>query len=152
MHRDDAPLARSFAARAAALRLGARIYCGISQQHRRAVPWEGDPFRCGVRVGKNGWRSLEPIVAGTLASFLGGTCVFWLGRRLGHARLERIHWLHLTEQRLEWPERLFKRHGETLQSFFPALHFTCGLDARFQRHHQVSQGLPNHPRYRASDE
>ena len=30
---------------------------------------------------------------------------------LGQSGLERIHWLHLTPERLKWPERFFKRHG-----------------------------------------
>jgi membrane protein DedA with SNARE-associated domain len=51
------------------------------------------------------------MVAGTAACFLGGICAFWLGRRLGHSGLGRIHWLHLTPERLKWPERFFKRHG-----------------------------------------
>jgi membrane protein DedA with SNARE-associated domain len=50
-------------------------------------------------------------LAGTLASFLGGICAFWLGRRWGHGRLEKVHWLHLSKTRLKWPERFFKRHG-----------------------------------------
>jgi phosphatidylglycerol lysyltransferase len=32
------------------------------------------------------WQS---IAAGTAASFLGGICGFWFGRRLGHAGLEK---------------------------------------------------------------
>jgi membrane protein DedA with SNARE-associated domain len=51
------------------------------------------------------------MVAGTAAGFLGGICLFWLGRRLGHDRLGKIHWLPLTPKRREWPERFFKRHG-----------------------------------------
>src|ERR1035438_10519189 len=51
------------------------------------------------------------MVAGTAACFLGGSCAFWLGRRLGLSGLERIHWLHLTPERLKWPERFFKHHG-----------------------------------------
>src|ERR1039458_4618872 len=50
------------------------------------------------------------MIAGTAASFLGGICAFWLGRRLGLSGLENIHWLHLTPKRLKWPERFFKRH------------------------------------------
>jgi membrane protein DedA with SNARE-associated domain len=64
------------------------------------------------------------MLAGTLASFLGGMCAFWLGRRLGHSRLEKIHWLHLTPKRFEWPERFFKRHGAKtvfLARFIPLL-------------------------------
>jgi membrane-associated protein len=53
----------------------------------------------------------QPMAAGTAACFLGGICSFWLGRRLGHTGLERVHWLHLTPKRLKWPERFFKRHG-----------------------------------------
>jgi membrane protein DedA with SNARE-associated domain len=30
---------------------------------------------------------------------------------LGYSGLGRIHWLHLTPERLKWPERFFKRHG-----------------------------------------
>jgi membrane protein DedA with SNARE-associated domain len=51
------------------------------------------------------------MVAGTAACFLGGGCAFWLGRRVGLSGLGRIHWLHLTPERLKWPERFFKRHG-----------------------------------------
>ena len=51
------------------------------------------------------------MAAGTAACFLGGICAFWLGRRLGQGGLENTHWLHLTPQRLKWPERFFKRHG-----------------------------------------
>jgi membrane-associated protein len=46
-----------------------------------------------------------------VACFLGGICSFWLGRGLGHGRLEKIHWLHLTPERVKWPEQFFKRHG-----------------------------------------
>ena len=66
----------------------------------------------------------EPMLAGTLASFLGGICAFWLGRHWGHGRLEKIHWLHLTPKRFEWPERFFKRHGAKtvfLARFIPVL-------------------------------
>ena len=51
------------------------------------------------------------MVAGTVACFLGGICAFWLGRRLGRGRLEKIRWLHLTPERMKWPERFFERHG-----------------------------------------
>ena len=51
------------------------------------------------------------MVAGTAACFLGGICAFWLGRRLGLGGLEKIRWLHLTPERLQWPEQFFKRHG-----------------------------------------
>ena len=34
-----------------------------------------------------------------------------MGRRLGRGRLEKIRWLHLTPERLKWPEQFFKRHG-----------------------------------------
>jgi membrane protein DedA with SNARE-associated domain len=30
---------------------------------------------------------------------------------MGHGRLEKIHWLHLTPGRMKWPKRFFKRHG-----------------------------------------
>ena len=52
-----------------------------------------------------------PMVAGTSSCFLGGVCSFWIGRRLGHSRLERIHWLHLSPASVKWPEQFFKRFG-----------------------------------------
>jgi membrane protein DedA with SNARE-associated domain len=52
------------------------------------------------------------MVAGTAACFLGGIGAFWLGRRLGRGSLEKIRWLHLTPERMKWPERFFKRHGD----------------------------------------
>jgi membrane protein DedA with SNARE-associated domain len=75
-------------------------------------------------MGEGRGLSMEPMLAGTLASFLGGICVFRLGRRLRHSRLEMIHWLHLTPTRLEWPQRFFKRHGDKtvfLARFIPVL-------------------------------
>jgi membrane-associated protein len=59
---------------------------------------------------------------GELPALSGNPC--WLGRRLGHGRLIKIHWLHLTQKRLEWPERFFKRHGAKtvfLARFIPVL-------------------------------
>lgn len=50
-------------------------------------------------------------MAGTVACFLGGICSFSVGRGLGQGGLEKIHWLHLTPERLKWPGRFFKRHG-----------------------------------------
>jgi hypothetical protein len=75
-------------------------------------------------MGEGRGLSMEPMLAGTLASFLGGICVFRLGRRLRHSRLEMIHWLHLTPTRLEWPQRFFRRHGDKtvfLARFIPVL-------------------------------
>jgi len=33
------------------------------------------------------------------------------GTAAGPGGLENIHWLHLTPERMKWPERFFKRHG-----------------------------------------
>ena len=90
------------------------------------VPFPGKVilFGAGFVWGRAAGSLWEPILAGTLASFLGGICVFWLGRRLGHSRLEKIRWLHLTPTRLEWPERFFKRHGDKtvfLARFIPVI-------------------------------
>ena len=65
----------------------------------------------GFILGQAAGSLWEPTAAGTAASFLGGVCAFWTGRRLGLDGLTKIHWLHLTRARLEWPERYFKRHG-----------------------------------------
>src|ERR1017187_6735002 len=65
----------------------------------------------GFVLGKNADSLWPPVVAGAAACFLGGICAFWLGRRLGQGNLEKIRWLHLTPERLQWPEQFFKRHG-----------------------------------------
>jgi membrane protein DedA with SNARE-associated domain len=77
------------------------------------VPMPGKTilFGVGVILGKAEGSPWQPMAAGTAACFLGGSCAFWLGRRLGHGGLGKIQWLHLTPKRLEWPERFFKRHG-----------------------------------------
>jgi membrane-associated protein len=75
------------------------------------LPGETILLGAGFVLGKTADSLWEPLVAGTVACFLGGICAFWMGRRLGHGGLEKIHWLHLTPKRLKWPERLFKRHG-----------------------------------------
>ena len=75
------------------------------------LPGETILLGAGFILGRAAGSLWEPMVAGTTACFQGGTCAFWLGRRLGAGGLERFHWLHLTRKRLEWPERFFKRHG-----------------------------------------
>ena len=75
------------------------------------LPGETILLGAGFILGKSAGSLWEPMVAGTAACFLGGSCAFWLGRSLGQSGLERIHWLHLTPKRLKWPERFFKRHG-----------------------------------------
>jgi membrane-associated protein len=78
----------------------------------------------GFVLGRTAGSLWRPMLAGTLASFLGGICAFWLGRRLDHSRLKKIRWLHLTPKRFEWPERFFKRHGAKtvfLARFIPLL-------------------------------
>jgi membrane protein DedA with SNARE-associated domain len=77
------------------------------------VPLPGETILLGAGfiLGKAADSLWQPMAAGTAASFLGGICAFGLGRRLGHGGLEKIHWLHLTRERLKWPEGFFKRHG-----------------------------------------
>jgi membrane protein DedA with SNARE-associated domain len=75
------------------------------------LPGETILLGAGFILGQAAGSLWEPTAAGTVASFLGGICAFWLGRRLGHEGLAKIHWLHLTPERLEWPERYFKHHG-----------------------------------------
>ena len=77
------------------------------------VPLPGETILLGAGfvLGKTADSLWQPLVAGTVACFLGGICAFWLGRRLGHGGLEKIRWLHLTPERLRWPERFFERHG-----------------------------------------
>jgi|ERR1022692_230955 membrane protein DedA with SNARE-associated domain len=77
------------------------------------VPLPGETILLGAGfvLGKNADSLWPPVVAGAAACFLGGICAFWLGRRLGQGNLEKIRWLHLTPERLQWPEQFFKRHG-----------------------------------------
>jgi membrane protein DedA with SNARE-associated domain len=75
------------------------------------LPGETILLGAGFMLGKTADSVWQPMVAGTAACFLGGIGAFWFGRRLGHGRLEKIHWLHLTHKRLMWPRRFFKRHG-----------------------------------------
>ncbi|HZL79422.1 MAG TPA: DedA family protein [Candidatus Limnocylindrales bacterium] len=75
------------------------------------LPGETILLGAGFFLGKTADSLWPPVVAGTAACFLGGICAFWLGRRLGHGSLEKIRWLHLTPERLKWPERFFKRQG-----------------------------------------
>jgi hypothetical protein len=74
------------------------------------VPLPGETILLGAGfvLGKTADSLWQPVVAGTAACFLGGICAFWLGRRLGHGSLEKIHWLHLTPERLKWPGRFFQ--------------------------------------------
>ena len=77
------------------------------------VPLPGETILLGAGfvLGKTADSLWQPVVAGTVACFLGGICAFWLGRRLDQGSVERIHWLHLTPERMKWPEQFFKRHG-----------------------------------------
>ncbi len=75
------------------------------------LPGETILLGAGFVLGKTAKSLWQPMAAGTAACFLGGICAFWLGRRLGQGGLERIHWLHLTPERMKWPEQFFKRHG-----------------------------------------
>jgi membrane protein DedA with SNARE-associated domain len=75
------------------------------------LPGETILLGAGFVLGKTEDSLWPPVVAGSLACFLGGTGAFWLGRRMDRARLEKIHWLHLSPERLKWPEQFFTRHG-----------------------------------------
>jgi membrane-associated protein len=77
------------------------------------VPMPGKTilFGAGFILGKTDGSLWPPMAAGALACFLGGICAFWLGRKLDNGSLEKIHWLHLTSEKLKWPEGFFRRHG-----------------------------------------
>lgn len=77
------------------------------------VPFPGETvlFGAGFVFGATADPLWPPMLAGAVGSFLGGTCAFLLGRRLGQGGLEKIRWLPLTPERLRWPEQFFKRHG-----------------------------------------
>lgn len=77
------------------------------------IPLPGDTtlLMAGFILGKNAVSLWQPMAAGMAACFLGGLCAFWAGRRLGYSGIKRIHWLHLTPERVKWVEAFFKRHG-----------------------------------------
>jgi membrane-associated protein len=75
------------------------------------LPGETILLGAGFVLGKTATSLWQPLVAGTTACFFGGICAFWFGRRLEQGRLEKIRWLHLTPERMKWPEQFFKRHG-----------------------------------------
>ena len=75
------------------------------------MPGKAILFGAGFILGMTEGSLWQPMVAGVAACFLGGICAFWLGRQLGHGGLEKIPWLHLTHEKLKWPESFLKRHG-----------------------------------------
>jgi membrane-associated protein len=75
------------------------------------LPGETILLGAGFILGRAAGSLWEPMVAGTMGCFLGGSCAFWMGRRLGHGGLQNVHWLHLSPEKLKWPDRFFKRHG-----------------------------------------
>jgi membrane-associated protein len=75
------------------------------------LPGETILLGAGFILGKAADSLWQPMAAGAAACFLGGICSFSLGLRLGHGSLEKLHWLHLTPERVKWTERFFKRRG-----------------------------------------
>jgi membrane protein DedA with SNARE-associated domain len=75
------------------------------------LPGETILLGAGFVLGKTADSLWQPLLAGTTACFFGGICAFWFGRHLEHGRLEKIRWLHLTPERMKWPEQFFERHG-----------------------------------------
>ena len=75
------------------------------------LPGETLLLGAGFVLGRAESSLWQPVVAGSVACFLGGISSFWLGRRLGNSGLDKIRWLHLTPERVKWPERFFKKYG-----------------------------------------
>ena len=75
------------------------------------LPGETILLGAGFILGRTAQPLWPPMVSAMMACYVGGTIAFWAGRRLGHSGLERVRWLHLTPERLAWPQRLFDRHG-----------------------------------------
>jgi membrane-associated protein len=75
------------------------------------LPGETILLGAGFVLGKTMDSMWQPMLAGTVACFLGGNCAFWLGRRLGQGGLEKIRCLHLSTEKMKWPERFFEPHG-----------------------------------------
>ena len=106
-----AALAAIFTAQHPALPIAFHFHRCVFNNFGVPLPGETIPLGAGLVFAKFA-ASLGPrMVAGTSACFLGGVCSFWPGRRLGHSRLERIYWLHLSPASAKWPEQFFKRFG-----------------------------------------
>lgn len=75
------------------------------------LPGETILLGAGFVLGHTAGSLWQPMVAGTVASFLGGIGAFWLGRRLGHDGLVKMRWLRLTPARLKKTQRFFTDHG-----------------------------------------
>jgi membrane protein DedA with SNARE-associated domain len=75
------------------------------------LPGETILLGAGFFLGSTSGSVWPPIAAGSIACFIGGICAFGVGRRLGKSSLKDIGWLHLTDERMRWPERFFARHG-----------------------------------------
>src|ERR1035437_187767 len=59
------------------------------------LPGETILLGAGFILGKAAGSLWQPMAAGTAASFAGGICAFWVGRRVGHGGLEKIHWINI---------------------------------------------------------
>ena len=92
---------------------GNEIVFIITYLNSIGFPFPGEPilFGAGFILEREGIPLWGSIAAGITACFLGGESAFWLGRWLGHGRLKKIHWLHLTAKKFEWMKRFFKRYG-----------------------------------------
>ena len=75
------------------------------------LPGETILLGAGFVLGHTASSLWQPMAAAMVACFLGGCGAFWMGRRLGEARLEKIRWLPLTRGRIQTAEKFFKRHG-----------------------------------------
>ena len=68
------------------LQICARLHRRAFEQPRSSLAGRNDSVEAGFILGKAAGWLWHPMMAGTAACFLGGTCSFWLGRRLGHNR------------------------------------------------------------------
>jgi len=77
------------------------------------LPIPGDTLLLGAGfLAEDGPFDLVPTIAvGTAACFLGGTCGYGLGRRLGRKFLRRLKWIPLTPEREKQLDRFFRKHG-----------------------------------------
>src|SRR5665811_366003 len=89
---------------------GNEIVFIITYLNSIGFPFPGEPilFGAGFIIEREGIPLWGSIAAGITACFLGGESAFWLGRWLGHGRLKKIHWLHLTAKSSEGRHFFFK--------------------------------------------
>jgi len=75
------------------------------------VPSEAIMLFGGFLVSEGTHSLWAMVAAGVLGNVVGSALAYWAGRAGGREWLLRVHWLHITEKRLDLAQRWFDRYG-----------------------------------------